>query len=187
MIGNVIAGMFAGGAVVGDFESIATVSVGSGGSATIQFTSIPSTYQHLQLRYIVRTTQNAPGYDYVSAYITFNSDTASNYSYHELSGQGTVASALSGTSQTSIVTYATLDNITANIYAAAFMDILDYKDTNKYKTTRSINGWDKNGAGYVTLISGNWRSTSAISSLTITPYSGNFKQYSHFALYGIKG
>ena len=37
----------------GDFESIATVTVGGGGAASIEFTSIPGTYQHLQIRGII--------------------------------------------------------------------------------------------------------------------------------------
>jgi hypothetical protein len=37
-------------AAVGDYESIATVSVGGGGAADVEFTSIPGTYTHLQIR-----------------------------------------------------------------------------------------------------------------------------------------
>jgi hypothetical protein len=65
---------------------------------------------------------------------------------------------------------------------------LDYANTNKYKTTRSIGGNDNNGSGFVSLISGLWLSTSAISNIEIIPLNGTlWTQYSHFALYGIKG
>jgi hypothetical protein len=65
------------------------------------------------------------------------------------------------------------------------MDILDYANTNKFKTTRTLEGYDANGSGNVSLTSGLWQSTSAINSITITAV-GTFNQYSQFALYGVK-
>jgi hypothetical protein len=66
-------------------------------------------------------------------------------------------------------------------------DILDYANTNKYTTTRAIWGWDNNSTeGNIRFVSGLWMNTAAITSLKIVPESGAFKQYSHFALYGIK-
>ena len=68
-------------------------------------------------------------------------------------------------------------------------DILDYTNTNKNTTTRALTGNETNGtAGQAILFSsGNWRNTAAITSILIYPSSGNFSQYSSFALYGIKG
>ena len=171
---------------VGDYESIATAN-GTGASGVITFTGIPSTYKHLQLRYIARTTQSAPGYAYTDTYLTFNSDTAANYSYHALMGSGSVASAYAGTSSNNIIIYSTIATATADVFMGATLDILDYKDTNKYKTTRSLQGFDNNGGGNVFLLSGNWRnSASAITSITITAAANNFNAFSTFALYGIK-
>jgi hypothetical protein len=66
-------------------------------------------------------------------------------------------------------------------------DLVDYSDTNKFKTIRSLVGGNINTTvGYAGLYSGNWRSTSAITSISITPLTGNFSQNSSFALYGIK-
>jgi hypothetical protein len=79
------------------------------------------------------------------------------------------------------------------VFGSLIMDILDYANTNKYKTTRGIIGFDTNGtvAGYggrVGLISGNWRSTSAITSITFTvDNAANYSANSKFSLYGIKG
>ena len=70
------------------------------------------------------------------------------------------------------------------IFGTFIVDILDYANTNKYKTMRALDGFDANGSGYAVLWSGNWRSTSAVSTITIT--GGTFAQYSSFALYGIK-
>ncbi len=168
------------------YESIATTTVGAGGSSTITFSSIPSTYKHLQLRMIGRSsrTQNE-GY----AVVRFNSDTGSNYSYHSLEGNGSsVSSGGSGS-----VSYPTLIYFPgalrgASIFGAGVLDVLDYTNTNKAKIIRVLDGYDSNGAGWMTSQSGGWYNTNAITSITITEFNGNnFVEYSQFALYGIKG
>lgn len=168
----------------GSFVSIATVTVGSGGSSSISFTSIPSTYTHLQVRGIARTDR-ATNFDYFK--ITANSET-SGYSNHDLYGGGTSAGAYGAGSQLrfepSLIPGA---NQTASAFNGFVMDILDYTNTNKYKTFRFFGGTDTNGAGRVGLHSSYFAYTSAISSITINPGEGSaFSQYSHFALYGIK-
>jgi predicted patatin/cPLA2 family phospholipase len=77
---------------------------------------------------------------------------------------------------------------TANIFAANVLDILDYSNTNKFKTARVINGVDVNGAGgYVEFTSSNWRSSSAVTSIQIiTQNPTTLAASSSFALYGIK-
>jgi hypothetical protein len=78
----------------GDFQSIATVSVGSGGAANVEFTSIPATYTHLQLRWIAKTDRVNTD-DVVN--MTFNSDTGANYSWHYIRGNGVAASSSAAT------------------------------------------------------------------------------------------
>jgi len=177
-----ILGIFAsavtGGLSATSFESIATVSVGSGGSSTISFTSIPQTYTHLQLRYIAQKTSNK------SMYIRFNSDSGTNYTNHALQGNGSSASSDSSTGANGTDIGA---SDTAGNFAAAIIDILDYRNTNKYTTIRNFWGVDNNGSGAVALKSGLWLNTAAITSITLVPDSTNLVQYSHFALYGIKG
>lgn len=167
---------------VGDFESIASAS-GTGSSDTITFSAIPATYSHLQVRFIGRCTAAAN-----EIRLTFNSDTGANYSYHRLMGDGASATANAWTSSSFIeLPPNSYSSLAANIYGAVVLDILDYANTSKYKTTRAIGGEDSNGAGYLTLMSGNWRSTSAITSLTFKTNSGYWEANSHFALYGLKG
>jgi hypothetical protein len=168
------------------YESIATVTVGSGGAANVEFTSIPATYTHLQIRLIGRSDRAA---NLDSLRLQANSDTASNYAEHGLYGDGASAGAFAGTSQTYMQFYRIAGaNAGANIFGAIYIDILDYANTNKFKTARSIGGADNNGSGEIYLMSGLWRSTSAITSLKLLPGVGtNFTQYSQFALYGIKG
>ena len=171
------------------YESIATVTVGAGGSSSISFSSIPSTYKHLQIRCISTTSRATYSLDQI--FVRFNSDTGSNYSWHALAGNGASASTDVGTTQTYMNMGWTSSTVTANIFGGHIMDILDYADTNKYKTIRALGGMDINGTtaglgGAVRLTSGNWRSTSAISTVTIIPDNNPFQQYSSFALYGIK-
>lgn len=183
---NTLAGIIAssGGAVGGDYESIATVSVGAGGSSTISFTSIPSTYQHLQIRGFGRTNRASTN-DVLR--IRYNSDTGSNYSVHVLNGDGSLAESFANTSQTYQQVYIIAgNNATSGVFGAFVTDILDYKNTNKYKTLRQLGGTDNNGNGVIGFSSGLWMNTAAISSIDITAI-GSFSQYSSFALYGIKG
>ena len=189
---GIIASGITASTLANSYESIATASVGSGGTTTISFTSIPSTYTHLQLRGIATSARATYALD--GMLVRFNSDTGSNYSFHYLRGNGSAAQAAAGTSTTSMTIDSTIPSTAAsNVFGGFVVDVLDYANTNKYKTLRSLGGFDVNGTvsgvgGYVVLASGNWRSTSAISSISITTdYGSDFQNYSHFALYGIKG
>ena len=175
----------AGGAAGGSFESIAT-TVGTGSSGTITFSSIPSTYKHLQIRCIVKDTYTASE-GAQEGWLQLNADTASNYSYHRLNGNGSTASASGVASNTVLDNAISISYGTNSAVGVAIIDIHDYASTTKFKTTRSFNGCDQNGAGYVRLSSGCWRSTSAVSSITIGGSIFNFTTSSVFSLYGIKG
>jgi len=173
----------------GDYFSIASTTVPSGGSSTVAFTSIPSGYSHLQLRAIAKCNVNDGNNSYSNIYMTFNSDTGSNYSYHHLQGDGSSVATTGQVNQTSIFvgTAANSDSAQASVFAANIIDILEYANTNIYKTVRCLNGKENNATNYNRLQfkSGNWRNTNAITSITLTS-DGNFTQYSRFALYGVK-
>jgi len=162
------------------YESIASFTLGSA-TSTVAFSSIPSTFTHLQIR-VLASTSVADRYFKMQ----YNSDTASNYNYHYLTGNGSSAGA-GAVASASWVTAGFGPNSTT-FFGTSVIDILDYKDTNKFKTNRNLEGADMNGAGgYVGISSGCWRSTSAISSITLSPSSGNFNANSVFELYGIRG
>jgi hypothetical protein len=165
------------------------ITIGSAGASSVSFTNIPNTYTHLQLRYIARTTQANTNID--PNFLRFNSDTGNNYKTHFLVGNGSSANSYVENTYNNYC-YGGLfssDSSTASTYATGVIDILDYKDTNKYKTLRVLSGLDLNGSGQVFFQSAVWMSTSAISSITITAVTGstNYKQNSQFALYGILG
>lgn len=168
-----------------DYDSIATTTVGAGGAASVTFSSIPSTYKYLQIRFIARGTladSNADVYCYL------NSDTnQANYARHFLRGNGAAASAGgAGASAIPIAGYISGSLSTASVYGAGVIDVLDYTNTNKYKTVRSLAGYDQNGQGSIYLFSNLYMQTTAISSINFVVQSGNFEQYTQFALYGVK-
>jgi hypothetical protein len=163
----------------GSYESIATITVGSGGQASAEFTSIPSTYTHLEVRF---ASANATGSNRIRMQI--NSDTGSNYSTHLLLGDGSSAASVAGANTDKIAVGAATGG-TTSVFAVGVVSILDYANTNKYKTIRSLSGLDNNGTGEVDLNSGSWRNTAAVTSLKLFWDTGNAAQYSSFALYGI--
>ena len=175
----------------GAYDSIATATVGSGGTGTITFSSIPSTYSHLQIRLIGRTNRSTASIDQMN--IRFNSDTGTNYvTNHYVQGNGSAVYAGANTSGTLMTIYRlTADGAPtlASSFGTSVIDILDYTNTNKYKTLRALSGQDMNTvSGEVFFVSAAWMSTNAVTSITITPNTGTlFNEYSQFALYGVKG
>jgi hypothetical protein len=178
MIGNIVAGTFSTGVapVFGAYESIATTTLSSA-QTTITFSSIPSTYKHLQIRssYTLDNTAN-------NLYMTLNGSTGSSR-WHYLFGDG--SSAVAGSSTDNLISIQ-FGNAATTLYANV-IDFLDYTSTTKTKVLRSLCGVDFNGSGGVYLSSNLYNTTSAISSITIGVQSGfSLGQYTKFALYGIK-
>jgi hypothetical protein len=168
----------------GSYESIATASP-SAGTSYVDFTSIPSTYSHLQIRAICRSNDGSAGNN-LGIYVRFNSDSGSNYTIHFLTGNGSTVGSAVLTNQTEMFINAVnpRNGDLANTYSGNVIDILDYANTNKNKTVRNLSGDDLNGSGVVRLTSGLWRSTAAVSSIRIF-MEGNFAANSQLALYGV--
>ena len=189
MIGAITAGLFSAGVapVTNSYESIATVNVGGGGSSTLSFTSIPSTYKHLQIRLLAKAAPTAASAAY-DLRLAFNSDTTgTNYNEHYLYGDG--ASVGAGVNTNNRIIGTSTGSASTSTFAVNVYDILDYQNSNKYKTVRSLVGWDANGSGQVTFMSQVWMNTAAINAISIDFNGGSpsFGQYTQAALYGIKG
>jgi len=186
---NVIAGIHGTGvaAATNSYESIATVSVGSTSVADVTFSSIPSTFKHLQIRYLAKSARSGNTLDELN--LRFNSDTGNNYAEHSVFGTGSVAAVGANTSQSNIeLGQGWLGTTTAGSqFGVGVVDILDYTNTSKNTTVRVLGGLDMNGSGRVGLGSGLWMNTSAVTSITLYAQNANLVQYSSFALYGIKG
>lgn len=174
----------AGNPVIGDFESIQTVTVGSGGAANVEFTNIPQTYTHLQVRAMVRSARVANS-DYY--YRRFNEISTSVYTRHWVIGDGATPSS-TGTANVNEMDYPGIpaSQATSSSFDVSIMDILDYTNTNKFKTVRTLGGYDLNGSGLIGLVSNLYRSTDAITSIKFIGGLANFSQYTTFALYGIR-
>ena len=191
MLQNFTLGAFSQGVSGGGgaFESIASAT-GTGSNASITFSAIPITYQHLQIRFVAKNTTAASDASFAQMAIN-GSTTASNYAYHELYGNGTTVSA-SGASNT-IPYYGTVvRNNATSIVGVGIIDIHNYASTTQNKTIRIFTGNDRNGSGDLLLWSGLYNSTSAITSLTFyanltSSTTTYFTTATEFALYGIKG
>lgn len=172
-----------GAGAAGAFEQIATV-FGTGSSGTITFSSIPATYKHLQIRMTPRSNDaNATA----PVSMTFNSDSGANYASHFLQGYGSGIWSSNATTQTSMSLRSGAANSgVSNVHAPYVVDVLDYASTNKNKTVRTMQGHVLTGSFQVSLISGLWQSTAAVSTVSITTV-GSFITASRFTLYGIKG
>jgi hypothetical protein len=169
----------------GNFESIATNTVGVGGASEILFSNIPQNYTHLQIRISCRST-TAAGLSW--SRLRMNGDTTNaNYKGHQLYGDGSTVASTNFGSEPGIAAFLTVGSTgTANVFNVATIDILDYNNTNKYKTIKVLQGNDTNGAGYVIFHSGVWLSTSSINSLTFLDVNGgSYAQNSKFSLYGV--
>lgn len=174
----------------GAYDALATVTVPSGGAASVVFSGIPSGYKHLQLRYSVQ--DNRGTFNDSQLLVRVNSDTGSNYAIHYLRGNGSATEAIGSTSQTGWNNLTTTASAATNNFAGGIMDILDYANTNKNKTMRLLTGFDNNNSGtgsvgLIYLYSGLWMNTSAITSISIASNLGSaLNQYSQFALFGVK-
>ena len=187
---NSIVGLLNGGAGggAGSYESIATVTA-AGGETSITFSSIPSTYKHLQIRGIGKA--NFSSVASLWATLNFNGDTtAANYANHQLIGDGSTVTASGATATGNIQVMSLVSNNAAetNMFGAAIIDIHDYASTTKNKTVRSFTGDSRNSTtGRVELDSGLWLSTAAVTSITLNRPGFPFVAGSVFSLYGIKG
>ena len=177
----------------GDYQSIATTTVGVGGQATITFSSIPSSYKHLQIRYSA-SSNRATFVD--NLVMKINSNTGTNYANHIIYGDGAsvAVSALSSQTSFTIFTQNLPGANQTNFVGVNVIDFLDYSSTNKFKTFRSLTGLALNSAdssgsfGRLQIAGGVYLSSSAITTIELTVLNGTaFGQYSSFALYGIKG
>ena len=177
-----VSGNGAGGG--GSYESISSV-VGNGSATTLTFSSIPSTYQHLQIRFLAMSGSGSGGLN-----MTINGAT-SGYAFHYISGYGGGVSASGSTSQPDIDFDQNIANSTSWPIVGV-IDIHDYASTSKNKTVRAMVGQNDNastssGFQAINLVSALYPATSAVTSLSFITNAGSFSSNTRLALYGIKG
>jgi hypothetical protein len=183
---GILASAITGNLVSTEYESIATTTVSGTSTDSISFTSIPSTFTHLQLR----ITQQTSAYD-VWNIIEFNNDTTqTNYWSHRIFGTGGGGVVETQAGNNNYVFYQAVSGHSTTSMTGQVIDVLDYTNTNKNKVVRHLSGLDNNGSGFLWFGSVGWNSTAAINRLDFKLNSGSGKTYtadSTFALYGIKG
>ncbi len=177
------------GSFLGDFESIATVTVSGTSTYYATFDNIPGGYQHLQVRGITRGNNTS---DY-QCYIAFNSDRGNNYARHQLEGTGAsvFANAQASTDAANAGRQTTSD-ANSSMYGATIIDILDYESTTKNKTVRVLSGADTNNTlsgtknGSIAVLSGLWMNTAAITRIDLFAGVPNWGDKTTFSLYGVR-
>jgi hypothetical protein len=166
-------------------QLIQTVTVGSGGAASIDFTSIPATFTDLVLVVSARTNRSGQVDDQLK--LTFNGST-SGYSERGLGGNGSGTFSFTGAVSTSIpdALWTTASNATANTFGNAYAYIPNYAgSTAKSVSTDSVTENNATAASQA-IIAGLWTGTDAISSITLAPLNGSsINQYSSASLFGI--
>ena len=167
------------------YIKIATVTVGAGGQAAMEFTSIPSTYTDLQVLISARGTSNA---NYGNQLLFKANSTSSNYSYRVLEGQDSSVYSGNNSAQASLYVGRIPSPLqTASTFCNNQIYIPNYAgSTNKSISTESV--VEKNAATdwIDQMFAGLWSNTAAISTISLTLDVGSFAQYSTATLYGIK-
>lgn len=159
------------------YEPIATQN-GTGSSATVTFSSIPSTYTDIVLVANPVFTVNAANIN-----IRINGDTGTNYSDTYINGNGTTAASARDTNQTLIYFSGTSTGVTTANRDNGIAHFMNYSNTTTYKTVLIR----YNQAGQIVVGEvGLWRNTAAITSISLIATTGNLDTASTFTLYGIK-
>lgn len=180
------AGGAAGGAAA--YELIST-SLADSQSSSVTFSSIPTTYKHLQIRFTAKSTSTGTASEFLR--VRFNGDSTYNaYSYHWLKGNGSAMSSSKLFEQSEMITAAiptSSGSWSSTTFGAGFIDILDYGSTTKNTTIRSLSG-QLGAYTEVYSYSGFWNNTAAITSITLSlQTSGNLFSGSRISLYGLNG
>jgi hypothetical protein len=157
---------------------IQTVTVGSGGATSIDFTSIPQTYTDLKIILSGRTSGGGAS----GQYITFNGST-SNFS-----GRYLYTSTETAPSSSTIARYiGTVMSTaqTANVFNNTEIYIPNYTLAINKSFTVDAGAENAGTYGGLNYVCGLWSSTAAITSISLAPDNGNYPQYSTATLYGI--
>ena len=168
------------------FELIASSTVGSGGAASIDLTSIAGTYTDLCLKMSVRTNRSAYS-DYLK--IGYNGVTT-GITYITLEGNASTATSFGTEAAAQFIGEVNGDTSTASTFSSFDLYIPNYAGSNN--KSFSVDSVTENNATGANSANANltaelWSSTSAITSIKISPGVGSLLlQYSTAYLYGVK-
>jgi hypothetical protein len=163
------------------YKLIETVTVGSGGAANIEFTSIPQTYTDLVLVVSVRSARAA---SFDNTQVAINTST-SNMSARILQGDG--ASSSSATLTSFYLGDIPAASATSSVFASQTVYLPNY--TGSSNKSFSVDSVSENNSttSYQQLVAVLWSQTAAITQVRLfTGNAANFVQHSSASLYGIK-
>lgn len=168
---------------------IATVTVGSGGAANIEFTSIPQTYTDLLIKCSLRQSgYTGVTWDWLK--IRLNGSSATNYSGRDLEGAGTSGVySNTFTSQNALVKLGLANSTTSSSNTFSSNDIYIPNYAGSYNKSAAGDGVHEDNANVAICVmgAGLWSDTSAITSISLFPENGTaWVQHSSATLYGIK-
>jgi hypothetical protein len=170
------------------FVKIASTTVGSGGAASIDFTSIPGTYTDLCLKLSLRGSASG-AYNYAN--LVFNNDTAgSPYATKIIYGDGTTTGSTGYNTGGTPYISGNLSNYstaTSNTFSNSETYIPNYAGSaNKSVSIDAVAENNATSPNGVYMTAALWANSSALNRITVSPVSGTFAQYSTATLYGIK-
>ena len=158
-----------------------TVTVGSGGASSIDFSSIPATYTDLLVKVSARSART--GYPADDIQIQFNGSTSSltSKTLRVLNDNSVVS-----TSETNIGGFISDADQTANTFGSTEFYIPNYAgSTNKSVSIDSVTENNATASANKVLTAGLWSNTAAITSIKLILSVSTFVQYSTATLYGI--
>jgi len=162
------------------YDKIATTTLGSAASS-ITFSSIAASWTDLRLS--IKAQHSAGN----TLGIGFNGDTGANFSWTNLQGTGTASGTSGGNSNfnTFFAISGATGSPTSPNWGSYLVDIFSYGNS-QYKTSLCATSEDYNGSGEAYRVVGLWRSTAAITSISITTNGGTYQTGTTATLYGIK-
>jgi len=165
------------------YTKIADYEVSAGGAASIDFTSIPSTYTDLVVKASLRGNGGAT---IRSVQMRFNNSSSAIYNQRIIDGNGSSASSASFANDTIFYWggWANDTNSTANTFSNYEFYIPNYAGSANKSV--SIDAVAENNAttAYARLSCGLWASTAAITQVNLIGETA-FTQYSTATLYGV--
>jgi hypothetical protein len=154
----------------------------SSSTATVTFSSIPSTYTDLSVVFSARQDTGD-----LSCFTRLNGDSGANYNYKTLYGDGTAAGSGGGPGQSGLIGWQTASSgITTSTFGSTLMYIPNYAGSTQKSVSVDFVTENNATAGYQMIWNAIWSNTSAINQISFTAFGANFIANSTFYLYGIK-
>lgn len=156
-------------------------------ASSVAFTSIPQTYDHLELTAYIRDDRSATSDDILMSLtpVGGSSDTTdANYDRQLLQASASTVTAAQSAADRAIGNIPAA-NETANVFGALTITLYNYTKTDRHKMSLSVSGRAASASGMY-IRSNRWENTAAIEAITLTPDAGtNFVAGTVVSLRGI--